>query len=47
MTDRPTTAEYARPGGATMGRWAEKQLPGAYAEGKMPPLVLTSSEQES
>lgn len=28
------------PGGSTMGAWADKQLPDAYREGKMPPLML-------
>lgn len=28
------------PGGRTMGEWADKQLPDAYREGTMPPLLL-------
>jgi hypothetical protein len=32
------------PGGKTMGSWAEAQLPGAYREGAMPPLMLGSGD---
>ena len=38
-------AHLVLPGGTTMGAWAEKQLPGAYADGRMPPLMLTSGEE--
>ena len=33
------------PGGSTMGAWAERQLPEAYRDGSMPPLMLTSAER--
>jgi hypothetical protein len=28
------------PGGTTMGQWADKQLPDAYRDGAMPPLMI-------
>lgn len=39
-TSQALLAYLVLPGGQTMGKWADAQLPNAYRDGAMPPLML-------